>query len=113
VQVLQATDEKPAEIIADLQARPPRYPDAKARLQVLIDALEDPATTPDPQLAKQRLHDVLAMSRYDALHRPPTPLERFVQWLRDRLDALLRYLLRSTPADAVPSPANAPGKAVH
>src|SRR5258708_14838139 len=80
------------EILADLERRPPDYQDAKARLLSLLAALDQPAGTTDPELAQQRLHDVLAMHRYDALHRPPSPLDRFVQWVRDRFDQLLRLL---------------------
>src|SRR5258708_10862024 len=80
------------EILADLERRPPDYQDAKARLLSLLAALDQPAGTTDPELAQQRLHDVLAMHRYDALHRPPSPLDRFVQWVRDRFEQLLRLL---------------------
>jgi hypothetical protein len=80
------------EILSDLERRPPDYEDAKARLVSLLAALDQPAGTSDPQLAQQRLHDVLAMHRYDALHRPPSPLDRFAQWVRDRIDQLLRLL---------------------
>jgi hypothetical protein len=80
------------EILADLQRRPPDYEDAKTRLLSLLAALDQPAGTSDPQLAQQRLHDVLAMHRYDALHRPPSVLDRFGQWVRDRIDQLLRLL---------------------
>lgn len=80
------------EILSDLQRRPPDYQDAKARLVSLLAALDQPAGTSDPQLAQQRMHDVLAMHRYDALRRPPSPLDRFVQWVRDRIDQLLRLL---------------------
>jgi hypothetical protein len=100
--VLMSTDEKPHEIIADLVARPPLYADARTRLLALITALKQPATTADPELAKQRLHQVLSMSRYDALRRPPSPLDRFGQWLGDRISALLRFLLRSSPVGSVP-----------
>jgi hypothetical protein len=80
------------EILSDLQRRPPDYEDAKTRLLSLLAALDQPAGTSDPQLAQQRLHDVLAMHRYDALHRPPSALDRFGQWVRDRIDQLLRLL---------------------
>jgi hypothetical protein len=100
--ILSSTDEKPHEIIADLLARPPLYDDARTRLVALIAALNNPATTADPGLAKQRLHDVLSMSRYDALRRPPSPLERFAQWVRDRIGALVRFLLTSSPIGIVP-----------
>ena len=80
------------EIIADLAKRPPDFSDAQARLAALQSALADPATTADPADAKAKLHEVLSQHRYDALHRPPTPLERLQQWLGDRLRELLRYL---------------------
>jgi hypothetical protein len=80
------------EILSDLQRRPPDYEDAKTRLLSLLAALDQPAVTSDPQLAQQRLHDVLAMHRYDALHRPPSALDRFGQWVRDRIGQLLRLL---------------------
>jgi len=32
------------------------------------------------------------MSRYDALRRPPSPIDRLTQWLRDRLGDALRLL---------------------
>src|SRR5438034_9304170 len=34
----------------------------------------------------------MSMSRYDALHRPPSLIDRFTQWVQDRIDALLRLL---------------------
>ena len=80
------------EILADLRARPPLYADARARLSALITALRDPVSTSDPQLAQQRLHDVLSQSRYDPLRRPPSLYDRFVQWLQDRIADFLRAL---------------------
>ena len=49
-------------------------------------------TTSDPALAQQRLQEVLAMSRYDALRRPPSALDRFSQWVQDRISDLLQLL---------------------
>ena len=93
VRVLEeGTGDSQPEIIADLMTRPPHYTDATKRLAVLLDALNQPATTNDPALAQQRLHDVLSMSRYDALHRPPSLLDRFGQWVSDRITAFLRLL---------------------
>jgi hypothetical protein len=80
------------EIVADLQRQPPDYGDARTRLVAVLAALDQPANTSDPQLAQQRLHDVLAMHRYDALRRPPSLLDRFVQWLGDRINQLLGLL---------------------
>jgi hypothetical protein len=88
------------EIIADLQRRPPAFEDAKTRLVALMNAIDEPANTSDPATAQQRLHDVLAMHRYDALHRQPTLLDRFLQWARDRLDQLLRLLFGGGGASA-------------
>jgi hypothetical protein len=88
------------EILADLTRQPPDYEDAKSRLTALLAALDQPADTAEPQLAQQRLHDVLAMPRYDALHRPPSLLDRFGQWVRDRIDQLLRLLFGGTGAQA-------------
>ena len=81
-----------SEILTDLQHQPPDYEDARARLVALLAALDQPANTSDPQLAQQRLHDVLAMHRYDALRRPPSLLDRFVKWVGDRINQLLSLL---------------------
>jgi hypothetical protein len=80
------------EIINDLQRQPPDFVDARSRLLALRALLEHPANTSDPGLAQQRLGAVLAMSRYDALRRPPSLLDRFVQWVGDRINQLLRLL---------------------
>jgi hypothetical protein len=80
------------EIISDLQRQPPDFVDAKSRLLALRALLDHPADTSDPELAQQRLDGVLAMSRYDALRRPPSLLDRFVQWVGDRINQLLRLL---------------------
>jgi hypothetical protein len=88
------------EVIADLQRRPPSFEDAKTRLFALMNALDQPANTSDPATAQQRLHDVLAMQRYDALHRPPSLLEKFLQWVRDQIDQLLRFLFGGGGASA-------------
>lgn len=80
------------EILADLSARPPLYGDARQRLAALLAALGHPADTSDPALAQQRLHDVMSMSRYDPLHRPPSLLDRIQRWIQDRISDLLRLL---------------------
>jgi hypothetical protein len=97
-----ATGRDQPEILADLAARPPDYENARARLQALMAALDEPGATVDPDLAKQRLHEVMSQSRYDALHRPPSPLERFVQWIKDRLMELYRALFGSSGGPSVP-----------
>jgi hypothetical protein len=80
------------EIIDDLQRQPPDLVGAKARLLALMDLLDQPANTSDSVLAQQRLHEVLASARYDALRRPPSLLDRFLQWVGDRINQLLRLL---------------------
>ena len=90
--LIEGTGQSQPEILADLSLRPPDYDDARSRLSALIAAVDQPVATTDPALAQQRLHDVLAMHRYDALHQPPTLVDRVLQWLRDRLDDLLRLL---------------------
>lgn len=86
------TGETQPEILADLNLRPPDYDDARARLQALMAALGHPAGTTDPALAQQRLHQVMSMSRYDALHRPPSLIDRLLQWINDRINNLLDLL---------------------
>jgi hypothetical protein len=89
--------------MADLALRPPDFKDASLRLQALLSALDNPADTPNPAQAQQRLHDVLAMHRYDDLHRPPSPLDQFLGWIQDRLKDILRALLGQTgPGGAIP-----------
>ena len=80
------------EILADLARRPPDLGDAAIRLKALLDAIDDPAATSDPAAAQARLHDVLAMSRYDALRRPPSALARLLSWIDQRVQQLLRFL---------------------
>lgn len=78
------------EIIADLETRPPDFEDATDRLMALLDALAHPADTSDPASAQQRLHDVLSLPRYDALHKPQSWSDRLRQWVIDRINDLLR-----------------------
>jgi hypothetical protein len=80
------------EILNDLRRQPPDYADAKARMVVLLAALDTPVTTSDPRLAQQRLNGVLAMSRYDALRTPPSVFDRLGEWVRDLLLRMLRLL---------------------
>jgi hypothetical protein len=90
--LVQGTGHTQPEIIADLTLRPPGYEDARARLVTLLAALGSPVSTADPAQARQRLHDVMSMKRYDALHRPPSFLDRFAQWVNDRIGDLFRFL---------------------
>ncbi|HET7339164.1 MAG TPA: hypothetical protein VFK22_06420 [Candidatus Dormibacteraeota bacterium] len=90
--MIAGTGDSQPEILFDLRARPPLYADARQRLQALLAALNQPADTTDAALAQQRLHQVMSMSRYDALHRPPSLLDRIKQWISDRINDLLRLL---------------------
>ena len=90
--MIDGTGSTQPEVLSDLSARPPRFQDATARLAALLAALQQPANTSDPALARQRLHEVMSMSRYDPLHQPPSLLDRFEQWVSDRVAALLRLL---------------------
>jgi hypothetical protein len=90
--MVDGTGNSQPEVLADLRARPPLYGDARQRLAALLAMLEQPADTTDPALAQQRLHDVMSMSRYDALRRPPSVLDRILQWIQDRISDLLRLL---------------------
>ena len=91
------------EIVADLKARPPLYNDARARLSALLTSLHEPIQTADPAEAKQRLHDVMAMRRYDALHRPPSLIDRFTQWLNDRINDFLELLFGRAGGGQIPN----------
>lgn len=90
------------EIIADLEGRPPDFADAIDRLQALLDALDHPADTADPALAQQRLQDVLAMHRYDALHQPQTWLDRLRRWVNDRINDLVNIFRRESGSLPLP-----------
>jgi hypothetical protein len=90
--LLNGTGTSQPEILSDLRARPPLYDDARTRLSAVIGALQQPVNTSDPELAQQRLHEVMSMSRYDALHRPPSVMDRLSQWVQDRIGDLFRLL---------------------
>jgi hypothetical protein len=93
VSILEAgTGTTQPEIIAALHRNPPDFVEAGDRLRALFDALDSPATTADPARAQQQLKEVMAMHRYDPLHRPPSLLDRFFQWVTDRITELLRFL---------------------
>lgn len=86
------TGQTQPEVIADLKRTPPDLADAKDRLRSLLDALSEPAVTTNPAEAQARLHDVMSMRRYDALHQPPSLLDRLSQWVNDRIADFLRLL---------------------
>jgi hypothetical protein len=86
------------EILSDLRRQPPDYSDARARMLALLAGLDQPANTSDPELAQQRLHEVLSMPRYNSLHGPASWLDRFGQWARDLIRRLLRLLFGGSGA---------------
>jgi hypothetical protein len=90
------------EVVADLQLVPPDFEDAINRLQALLGALTSPADTSNPTQAQQQLQDVLAMPRYDALHRPQSWLDRLRQWGSDRINDLLRLFIRQAGSSPFP-----------
>lgn len=103
VSVLQTgTGVTQPEIVADLERVPPDFEDAARRLQALLNALTTPADTTEPAQAQQRLDEVLAMPRYDALHRPPSLLDRLRQWVDDRIGQLLNAMRRGAGPASVP-----------
>jgi len=103
VSVLQTgTGVTQPEIGADLERVPPDFEDAARRLQALLKALTIPADTSEPAQAQQRLDEVLAMPRYDALHRPPSLLDRLRQWVDDRISQLLNAMRRGAGPSSVP-----------
>jgi hypothetical protein len=90
------------EIIADLTMKPPDLADANTRLHWLLDELTSPATTAEPAQAQQQLKQVLSMHRYDALHQPPSIADRIGQWIRDRINELLRLLFGGGKGTSIP-----------
>ena len=90
--LVSVTGSTQPEVVADLAQRPPDFNDAAARLKALLDAIDHPASTADPASARAKLHDVLAMHQYDALHRPPSALDRLSQWISDRIKEILSFL---------------------
>ncbi|HKW60729.1 MAG TPA: hypothetical protein VJR46_13335 [Candidatus Dormibacteraeota bacterium] len=90
--LLEGTEGTQPEILADLKARPPLYDDARVRLRALIAALQDPVDTSNPEGARQRLQEVMSMKRFDALHRPPSIVDRIGQWIQDRISDFLQLL---------------------
>lgn len=104
-QVLSAgTGNTQPEVLIDLRMKPPDFKDAAKRLRAVLDAIDNPATTTDPNLAQKRLHDVMSMSRYDALHRPPSLFDRILQWIQDRINDLLKGMAQGIgPGGVVPA----------
>lgn len=89
ISVLTTAGVDEPEVIDDLSTSPPDLVDARARLQAIVAALDDPARSSDPGGDQQALRTVLAMHRYDALRAPPSLLDRFLTWLRDEIANLL------------------------
>jgi hypothetical protein len=90
--VLEAgTGDSQPEILADLRARPPDVPDARARLTALARADRSPAFAPEPGRASRAIDDILAQPRYAGLRQGPSLWDRFLEalgrlllWVLDR-----------------------------
>jgi hypothetical protein len=91
------------EILTELESTPPDFDSAVTRLESLLDALDRAADTTEPAQAQQRLDAVLAMSRYDALHRPPSWFDQLRQWVSDRINDLLNLLRGEAGSAPLPS----------
>lgn len=92
------------EVLADLRHAPPNFSDAAKRLQAVLDSIDNPAATTDPALAQQRLKQVMAMHRYDDLHRPPSFFERLSEWIQDRIREFLAAMASGIgPGGVVPT----------
>ena len=105
VQVLvDGTGNTQPEVVSDLRESPPDFKDAAFRLRALLDAIDNPATTSDPELAHSRLQQVMAMHRYDDLHKPASFLERLSQWIQDRINEFLKAMANGIgPGGVVPA----------
>ena len=105
VQVLvDGTGNTQPEVLADLRESPPDFKDATSRLRAVLDAIDNPASTSDPALAQSRLQQVMSMHRYDDLHRPPSLLQRLIQWIQDRIKAFLNAMAGGIgPGGVVPA----------
>ena len=92
------------EVLSDLRESPPDLKDAASRLQAVLRAIDNPATTSDPALAQSRLHHVMSMHRYDDLHKQPSFLERLGQWIQDRINEFLKAMAGGIgPGGVVPA----------
>ena len=92
------------EVLSDLRESPPDLKDAASRLQAVLRAIDNPATTSDPALAQSRLQQVMSMQRYDALHKQPSFLERLGQWIQDRINEFLKAMAGGIgPGGVVPA----------
>ncbi|MGH7777529.1 MAG: hypothetical protein ACREPI_10195, partial [Candidatus Dormibacterales bacterium] len=78
------------EILADLDARPPRTADARARLQALAALLAAPPSITDPAHARRVLARVLALPRFRGLGQAPSWWDLLAGWALSHLAGLLR-----------------------
>jgi hypothetical protein len=102
--LVDGTGNTQPEVLSDLRESPPNFKDAASRLRALLDAIDNPAATSDPALAQSRLQQVMAMHRYDDLHKPPSFLERLSQWIQDRINAFLKAMAGGIgPGGVVPA----------
>ena len=88
------------EILADLRAKPPDLQDADIRLAAAEAALNRPGDAGDPAAARQQVHRIIGLPRYDAMRGSRSLWDRFVAWFVQQIAALLLYLV--TNADISP-----------
>ena len=102
--LIDGTGNTQPEVLSDLRETPPDFRDAASRLKAVLNAIDNPATTSDPALAQSRLQQVMAMQRYDALHKQPSFLDRLGQWIQDRINEFLKAMAGGIgPGGVVPA----------
>ena len=97
-----ATGNTQPEILADLRAEPPRLVLADQRLTALFTTLQARVDTPDPTLAAERLHQILASSRYAGLTTQPTLLDQIRQTIQNLIRDWLLWLGASSTHLGIP-----------
>lgn len=102
--LIDGTGNTQPEVLSDLRESPPNFADAAFRLQAVLDAIDNPATTSDPANAQSRLRQVMSMHRYDDLHKQPSFFERLAQWIQDRINDFLKAMAGGIgPGGVVPA----------
>lgn len=81
------------EILADLRATPPDLQDADIRLAAAEAALNRPGDAGDPAVARQQVHRIIGLPRYDSMRGSRSLWDRFVAWFVQQIAALLFYLV--------------------
>lgn len=95
----RSTGSTQPEILSALRKSPPDFAEADKRLAAVEAALGQPGAIEEPARAKQKLHAILAQSRYAGLYGQQSLWDRFVSWALTQVANLLANL----NLDAVPS----------